>query len=97
MSGATITEECLKDYMALKMDKKVRYDYQLIELVKPEYKHLETNRLQEHDESLSNRESFEKMKTTLEQDKPLFIVFTFKYTNQDGESIRYQITLEQIK
>ena len=84
VSGATITEDCLKDYLALKMDKKVKYDYQFIELTKPDFKHLETKLLQEHDDSVSNRECFEKMKESLEEDKALFIVFTFKYINNDG-------------
>ena len=86
MSGATVTEECLKDFMEFKMPagNKKKYDYHFIHLTAPKFKLIETKELHEQDSALSNRESWEQMKSKLEDNEAIFIVFNFVFDTNEG-------------
>merc|ERR1712150_159373 len=78
------TDECVQDFLDMKMNKK--HQFQLIALVKPEYKYLETSHLEPRDAQVkeSNKECWEKMKNMLDDKNPLFIVFPLKWQSKEG-------------
>ncbi|XP_063712242.1 uncharacterized protein LOC134840391 [Symsagittifera roscoffensis] len=81
-SGATVSEQTLKDYLDLKMHK--TNNFMMIKFSSKLYKEMVTSHLEPQCEGVSNKTQWEKMKKLLNDSQATFIVFKMSYKTKDG-------------
>ncbi|XP_075249472.1 uncharacterized protein LOC142342153 [Convolutriloba macropyga] len=82
LSGATVSEKTLQDFIDLKMNK--IHDFMLIKFATKDFKELVTSHLEPRDTKISNVDQWDKMKGMLSENEAAFMVFPLSFKIKEG-------------